>query len=1750
MMKTKFSHKVIAVFLALNFLQTFVPYNILLANNNGPNAPEAASFEPVEATDMVNLLSGDVSYVLPLLDMGGFPVTLSYHSGVPLNMESSWTGLGWNVNTGAINRGLSGTPDDWKNGSSLDFIYFRDSEEYYNINVGVGFSSAASAGVGFSWGSNKSLSGSVYGSVLGVNASISTDGGYSLGVGISKSGSNYGGSLSVSGNVNGGGISIGAGVGGSSSSGATGSLGFSISGQGASFSASAGYSNQTSYDKGQAGRGSVSFSNYSAGDFDISSKGFYVPINLGILNFGFGHQKVTYTLDKAYPKSGNGILYANSAANTDASIGNQDNFNDLQNRYFYSDLYEQTIPSTEEEFIGDYKTEREKTNFSFASYDSYEVNASGISGVLQPKVFQNATLFGEGYAGADTDDANRKMRIYYHNGSNSTKTFGTSLNNTSSDINFYFNGQFTDNVEIPRRNLTTSGLVDNFSDYLSGSYSINTRQRSGNFVEVFTNQQLVNNTTTEVMLPEVASYNNWPSEGIGAYKITAPDGKTYHYSLPVYHYEQVERNVIKDNSERNVNEKRQYTPYATHWLLTAITGPDFIDKNNNNRPDENDYGYWVRMDHGKWSDGFVWRSPYKGKKYNTNLQGEIEDKDFGNYQYGRKQLYYLDKIVTREYTSYFVKDIRYDATGAQGYNDYNNHALGFYNYSFQGANTIEDVVNGGDVSVRESITYRREYQLLLDKIIVVKNDDATIGKNQNPSSSLNKTDCFPDYNDDDTVSPGFNPQGGFSAEYGTNYSYQIHQESNVYDVTDFENFDFGTAFKVIDFNYDYSLAKNTPSSLHCNISQGGRLTLTGVYFMGKQNKQYMPPYRFDYKNEMDYPNELAFDKNFGNNLLPELAADEWGFIDEEHVAKNIYNSTDYKKYGPDNWSLTEITTPTGAKIKLEYEEDDYETEAFSRRLWQDNLQIAVKRGPSQSPNAYMYVFLQNVEGLRPELVTNFEDYFNVGEKVYLDLWIARTWDKGLFSGDRAGGVDFNTTYPYDIMVDEIRSDNTLVLKVYVDFSLSEGPGDHVIVKTPNGIFSDVDDDIHAVASPTGAFYNENEYRYFAKQDRIGSDRYLSLPRGKFIKEVGNGDDAHTMVYKLLANRIPKGVTGGGLRAKSITVSDGNGKDYKTNYYYNQPTTPRDRNNVNYVSSGITSFAPVNGIKFIPYQSELPSPGVMYEYVTMVPESSTGEELGSTRYRFHTLKPVFDVFDPNIEMKDDLGSTIFEANVTDHGNGDYFDASNKTYAKTIDLKVNTSLVGQFRSIESFNSLGHLMSKTERNYISGEAATAIPGRGSISESFQSMKSIFTTDNNDNNPSLKNRMISISSKEDYSSILTSVKTVSGGFASIEEYSDADPETGTFRTTKTTNADGTEVQTKNIAAYTHYPEMGSKVYNRNNKHMLTQEAATYTYLKDANNQWKEMSVGITTWNNNWNYRTYYGQDETPTALNEKIWRKHRTYTWRGNLNNDGTLQGYQDNFNWSLSATSQANEWQMISETSRYDHYSMPLELKDINNNFAATKMGDDESKVIAVGNAAYTELYYSGAENLHKMDNLYHDAEVYSLGQRTTSTFHTGAYSVATLVDKRGFAVGLNANEHRSGIYKTSVWAEKANAQNARIHINGETKSFNGEQLTAGDWVMLNHYEEISSDQEQIYVTSASGTVYFDDFRVHPVASSMTSYVYNEWDELAYIINSNNLATRYEYDVGGRLIRTYTEVVDTDVLTGGFKKISENRYNYKNL
>ncbi|MGK4569031.1 hypothetical protein [Flavobacterium sp. 3HN19-14] len=63
---------------------------------------------------MVDLTSGDLNYNIPIMDVGGYPITWLISQALRSDQEASWVGLGWNLNVGQIKRDVRGLPDDFK----------------------------------------------------------------------------------------------------------------------------------------------------------------------------------------------------------------------------------------------------------------------------------------------------------------------------------------------------------------------------------------------------------------------------------------------------------------------------------------------------------------------------------------------------------------------------------------------------------------------------------------------------------------------------------------------------------------------------------------------------------------------------------------------------------------------------------------------------------------------------------------------------------------------------------------------------------------------------------------------------------------------------------------------------------------------------------------------------------------------------------------------------------------------------------------------------------------------------------------------------------------------------------------------------------------------------------------------------------------------------------------------------------------------------------------------------------------------------------------------------------------------------------------------------------------------------------------------------------------------------------------------------------------------------------------------------
>lgn len=172
------------------------------ALTSGPTQPEFNAFTPIDTSDMVDLTSGDYNYNIPIMDVGGYPINMAYNSGVSMDQEASWVGLGWNLSAGQIQRQLRGLPDDFNSKEGIideakyDYIHYKnDIKDNITAGVNVGMSFPI-FGVQSPLNVNTSLNiqynnylGITFKPTAGISAAAGQDEGVSGSVGLSLTGS-------------------------------------------------------------------------------------------------------------------------------------------------------------------------------------------------------------------------------------------------------------------------------------------------------------------------------------------------------------------------------------------------------------------------------------------------------------------------------------------------------------------------------------------------------------------------------------------------------------------------------------------------------------------------------------------------------------------------------------------------------------------------------------------------------------------------------------------------------------------------------------------------------------------------------------------------------------------------------------------------------------------------------------------------------------------------------------------------------------------------------------------------------------------------------------------------------------------------------------------------------------------------------------------------------------------------------------------------------------------------------------------------------------------------------------------------------------------------------------------------------------------------------------------------------------------------------------------------------------------------
>jgi hypothetical protein len=1716
----------VACFFLLETLTTLVAPSVSLAMM-GPGQPEFTSYESGASPDLVNLTTGDFTYNIPVLDVPGpdrnFSLPLTYRAGIKLEQEASWVGLGWSMNAGAIARSLNGYPDD-ANGELM--------RSTYNQKITRGWNGGVPSVLELAWDVNTGHSGSA--SLIGLvglgwsGGSISS--GSLVGVHASKDGININAIEVVAAAANifslGAASSVGAMVGVAASQ-----LGWDVA-TGTAASMILGRASSTG---GALGQPAVSqkkgflHTNYWVFYNDDKSEFMY-----GSLNFGQMSKQVksAASSDNLSP-----WVYQGSTSSTRAK---SPEFNTYYNSNSSGTF--QTGPGADLYQAHGAKVdywEDNKLPISVA-HDDFSVMGGNVSGNIRPYRLEVGSLAFP-YKGVDLH--NRFATVAYLD-EDAYKVPFRYENSTSNGYDYHqfkpsaatsLDPQGVDGYELPTYDNTWPGGVVLKDPSLYGSAtrtaparkgilnedrtgaSGNTKRErrfvQGKNIKWFTNDEInqlystsedgpgdgsfleVNRPKGTYIegTPELKEYTNcppddpycqpvpvygdaprnwynnpWrvtlPGKGIGAFAITAEDGTTYHYSLPVYHYTQFSKSrqltasggVEGPGASTQTIGPRNWDKlgggYSTTWLLTAITSSDYVDRDKLGTVDDTDWGGWVRFDYGKFANTYKWRQPYLGESVSEESYNDV------SYAEGYKETYYLNSIRTRTHTALFLKSVR---------NDARSH--------YQPAGSLN---LGIDESTPAS-------SLRLDEIVLLTNDNLAKLKTENGiRQSEDVGPVIPAFSEN-TAS---NSQQFNAAELRNRDSYEFVLDKHDVEVDNrIRTFINQQALKRICFNYSYRLCGSTPNSFSSATAapamdesqfvctRTGKLTLESLSTYGPANTKLTPDFKFEYGFNPDYQKDNW--DGFGM-YKSDVVIDKTIAPKASHQVRADYTSASRDGAA---WSLTGITSPLGGKTRITYERDQYSK---------------VSEYGLGTVSLYNYDCSNTftASGLPPG--TTLSNFVRPGDILPASGSFGYSYSCSYY-GD-CGQTTYQNCYETNYYSDPIQGP---VHVVSVSGNTLTIDGLDIPVSTPPSGYGDC-----SGPSPTGASLNLSGF--------------------------------------------PINKNGGDIRVAAISTQDEGGHEYQVKYKY---TTSLGSTYA--TSSGVISKEPAfTDRQHYEFEEWFDYPGtsVLYGKTTILRglfrANNAADYNQKEEYAFQT--PTSDMVKSTHTY---TGSAISksDSDYRDRWGNYVYNKLAKGYREldkhTNLTTVNLGSIGQPLSIKKINRQGLVESSSTFEYSSNiPNPEGIAGQGSYTEG------VMTNELLGNSYYRVNR----STKVYQPTILVATTTKTNGVATRSQEEKFDFYTGQVVESSFLNYLGERYRSKIVPAYTLpiYAAMGPASQQPSNRNMLTQEAASYMYKVRADGRQDVVSANVQSWNGIWNaYRTYdAGTDMYMDRAEDPrpIWRLFESYVWMSpRLNADGTHANFTD-FDWKRTPlASQPPGWTKVGEFTRYDHYSKPLESKDINGQYVARKLGYGQvHRLVSAANARYTEVAYSGAEDLINQggNRLHLGGEVRAGEYRNSLHHHTGNYSSQLLAGQTGFtykaAIG---REVRAGKYRLSCWVYNSDASTraAQLYAQVDGKDIGTASIAspntkqAEDWYLLNLLVDVPSTGQQLTVgsrhTGGSGTppVYVDDFRFHPVTAPTTAYVYDApTGQLSYVLDNDNLFTHYEYDAAGKAKRISKEVLTT--------------------
>jgi hypothetical protein len=694
--------RAIALFLLVEFVTQALLPTVTYALTSGPSQPEFTSFEPVSSTNMVDEFTGDFTYNLPVLEVpgphgSGYPVSLSYHSGVTPEEEASWVGYGWTLNPGAINRSTRGVPDDF---NAKDIRFHNKMPQNWTATVGAGVAFGEAFGTDLKLGFNAALRYNNYRG-FGYNAGV----GLSIGKGVVSLGygvSDGDGSFSLN-------VSPGAALRGYLSEHPK--FLSNLETYKAKGSMKGHKTWSAKYLKGVAGDPSANIlgSKYGIFSFNDFAKPVVVHSYSGAsYNIAFNFQ---------YPF---GPVPVGGITNLTGSYSYQKN-TDVETAPAYGYLYSSNASNTG---VMDYHVEKE-TDFNkrdvflgipFNDADNFMVTGEGIgggfrlynktSGHFGPRktessinIYNFAPEVSIGWTfgpGVDIGVGDQKMVM--DDWKRNLSSFESATSTTIDEpVFFRFSNDLGGEWGSSQTDKPIQASISNKMPSLPATaYAYNNGERSGR------SSYIAYNANKDMLSGSVPSFNSFnkntrintqanrsssdaeTNELIGEIAVFNEGGFRYLYALPVYNKNEknlsysatkvsagnIENNYFAYPTAQNISDgnvkvgQEQDNRYASTFLLTEISLPDYVDMKNDG-PTEDDLGGYTRFNYEKLtsSDWYSWRAPYRGLIYNKSSHSDPKD-DMVTYSEGEKELYFLHAVETKTHVALFVTSAREDSKEA------------------------------------------------------------------------------------------------------------------------------------------------------------------------------------------------------------------------------------------------------------------------------------------------------------------------------------------------------------------------------------------------------------------------------------------------------------------------------------------------------------------------------------------------------------------------------------------------------------------------------------------------------------------------------------------------------------------------------------------------------------------------------------------------------------------------------------------------------------------------------------------------------------------------------------------------------------------------------------------------------------------------------------------------------------------------------------------------------------------------------